>query len=695
MKHYKNLFINQLNTKDVDHFTTDTGLFLRRKTNGAFRKLCNIFTNATIIREDTPDYASDEEYYGNLKPDRIPLSNYPLSTKKNANNIVVERYPNLDKDESYIFVGTHVCPEDIETMLNIIDRNAYLILGSVETLNYNPEAYLSWLNGMIVFGVLNQKERSALSEKMERVLQTQSILIFPEGSHNYDLNRLIKPLYDGPVNLALKTGKKIVPVALVKDYENNVAYLDVGNPIDVRNLDLNIQDYYPGKEENEKYRIKSMSSYVRDQMATAVYHMMERHLAPMKRNEYGDIGQYFVDFYVTDTFRKLNWKHDVFEAEYLTKKTDEEREYEAVVRSLSVLRLKKNVLKETSLNSREYIQKKNDLDKKNVAENLRRYFYEKVVFELKYLNKLNRKYRRGIGLLLSYLTAIIVISLFMQFVLPQLVDSIVGLANNIPQYVNDASHVITEISEKFNLESKYMNMIVEKWNELLNYIITLLTNLIPVIGNFIMTLGSSILNVIIGIIVSIYILIDKEKFIALSRKVTFSIFSAERSKRIVELAQRSNETFGKFLSGKILDSLIIGILTFIILTIFKMPYILLISVVIGITNIIPFFGPFFGAIPSAIIILCVSPIKALWFIGIILVIQQIDGNIIGPKILGDSIGISAFWILFSLLIFAKFLGLIGMIIGVPIFAIIYSIIKENVERRLKAKGLPVETEKYK
>lgn len=322
-------------------------------------------------------------------------------------------------------------------------------------------------------------------------------------------------------------------------------------------------------------------------------------------------------------------------------------------------------------------------------------FYEKVVFELKYLNKVNRKYRRGIGLLLSYLTAIIVISLFMQFVLPQLVDSIVGLANNIPQYVNDASHVITEISEKFNLESKYMNMIVEKWNELLNYIITLLTNLIPVIGNFIMTLGSSILNIIIGIIVSIYILIDKEKFIALSRKVTFSIFSAERSKRIVELAQRSNETFGKFLSGKILDSLIIGILTFIILTIFKMPYILLISVVIGITNIIPFFGPFFGAIPSAIIILCVSPIKALWFIGIILVIQQIDGNIIGPKILGDSIGISAFWILFSLLIFAKFLGLIGMIIGVPIFAIIYSIIKENVERRLKAKGLPVETEKYK
>lgn len=381
MKHYKNLFINQLNTKDVDHFTTDTGLFLRRKTNGAFRKLCNIFTNATIIRADTPDYASDEEYYRNLKPDRIPLSHYPLSTKKNANNIVIERYPKLDKEESYIFVGSHVCPEDIETMLNIIDRNAYLILGSVENLNYNPEVYLSWLNGMIVFNVLDQNERSTLPAKMERVLQTQSILIFPEGSHNYDLNKLIKPLYDGPVNLALKTGKKIVPVVLVKDYENNMAYLDVGNPIDVRNLDLNMQDYYPGKEENEKYRIKSMSSYVRDQMATAVWHMMERHLEPIRRNDYVDLGQHFADFYVTDTFQKINWKHDVFDAEYLTKKTKEEQEYEAVVRTLSGLHLKKNALLETGLNKREYIQKEIDLDRKNVVENLRRFFYEKEKME--------------------------------------------------------------------------------------------------------------------------------------------------------------------------------------------------------------------------------------------------------------------------------------------------------------------------
>ena len=161
-----------------------------------------------------------------------------------------------------------------------------------------------------------------------------------------------------------------------------------------------------------------------------------------------------------------------------------------------------------------------------------------------------------------------------------------------------------------------------------------------------------------------------------------------------EIIRRSNYTFGKFLSGKILDSLIIGIMTFIILYVCKMPYALLVSVIVGITNIIPFFGPFIGAVPSFIIILFVDPVKALWFLLIVFVIQQIDGNIIGPKILGDSIGISAFWILFAILVAGKFLGIVGMVIGVPLFAVVYSIIKEIVEERLRKKGLKVQTEDY-
>ena len=164
--------------------------------------------------------------------------------------------------------------------------------------------------------------------------------------------------------------------------------------------------------------------------------------------------------------------------------------------------------------------------------------------------------------------------------------------------------------------------------------------------------------------------------------------------RIFELTHRTNEIFGKFLSGKIIDSAIIGVLSFVVFSIFKIPYTLLISVIIGVTNIIPFFGPFIGAIPSFIIILFVSPTKALIFLILIFIIQQIDGNIIGPKILGDSIGISAFWILFAILVAGEFMGLVGMIIGVPVFAIIYSVIKEDVEYKLKNKDLPTETKDY-
>ncbi len=163
----------------------------------------------------------------------------------------------------------------------------------------------------------------------------------------------------------------------------------------------------------------------------------------------------------------------------------------------------------------------------------------------------------------------------------------------------------------------------------------------------------------------------------------------------MELVRRSDSIFGRFLSGKILDSFIVGgVLTFIILTITKMPYTILISFIIGITNIIPFFWTFYWSYTFFFIILFVSPIKALWFLLIILIIQQIDGNIIGPKILGDSLGISAFWILFSLLVAGKLLGFIGLVIGVPLFVFIYSIIKDIVEHRLEKRDLPVETKEY-
>ena len=322
-------------------------------------------------------------------------------------------------------------------------------------------------------------------------------------------------------------------------------------------------------------------------------------------------------------------------------------------------------------------------------------FYEERVLSHEMLKKMKKSGKRAIGLVLTYITASIITYLFIQFVLPQLISSIVGLANNIPQYVEDFTKLANDLIDNMNLQPEYIDLITNKFGELVTYIITIISNLLPVVGNFIVEATSSILNIIIGIIVSIYILIDKEKFMALGKKVVYAFSSEERANFILRLATQSNMTFSRFIGGKILDSFIIGVLTFIILTIFKMPYVLLISVIVGVTNIIPFFGPFIGGIPAAIIILFVSPTKALWFVIIIIIIQQIDGNIIGPKILGDSIGISAFWILFSLLVAAKFMGFVGMVIGVPLFAIFYSIIKEIVELKLNKKGLPINTEEYK
>ncbi len=321
-------------------------------------------------------------------------------------------------------------------------------------------------------------------------------------------------------------------------------------------------------------------------------------------------------------------------------------------------------------------------------------FIEEHFLDFKLLNNSKGKFKRIVGLFATYAVVFLLLYLFLNFILPQLVSSISGLVNDIPGYVTNISKFVEEISDKYYINDEYYDFVIQKWNEFVNNIVQFATNLIPILGNIVKGVFSSVWNIVLGIIISTYLLIDKEKFIALGRKVTNSVFSEKTSNRVMELAKRADSIFGRFLSGKILDSFIIGVLTFVVVTIFKMPYTTLVAFIIGITNIIPFFGPFIGAIPCFFIILFVSPIKALWFLLIIFIIQQIDGNIIGPKILGDSLGISAFWILFSLLVAGKIFGFIGLIIGVPLFVFTYSIIKDVVENRLRSKGLPVDTEDY-
>lgn len=319
-------------------------------------------------------------------------------------------------------------------------------------------------------------------------------------------------------------------------------------------------------------------------------------------------------------------------------------------------------------------------------------FIEEKAF--KKFDNIKPKSKRLLSLFFTYLAVVLFIYLFIIFVFPQLASSLVGLVNNIPNYVKNMSNLFENSSKYVSLNDKTIAFATEKWNEFLDYIVDFTTDLLPLLGRILKSIASSLINILLAIIISIYVLIDKENFFGLGKKIIFALFSTKTSLKILELVRRTNYIFGKFISGKILDSFIVGWITFFILLIFNMPYVTLISFIIGVTNIIPFFGPFIGAIPSFLIILFISPIKALWFLLIVLFIQQLDGNIIGPKILGDSIGISAFWILFSLLVASKLLGIIGMIIGVPVFAIFYSIVKDIIESRLQKKGLPKDTNRY-
>lgn len=319
-----------------------------------------------------------------------------------------------------------------------------------------------------------------------------------------------------------------------------------------------------------------------------------------------------------------------------------------------------------------------------------------VLFEDKILIrfKIKETIKRFIGLVLTYFSVIVIITLFLEFIFPQLVSSLVGLVNDVPDHVRGISKIIDNFGDNLNFSDEFNLIIMERFNELMNYVVTFASELVPKIGNFTRSILASIWNIILGLIISIYVLIDKEKFAAQSKKMINAVFPRKGAQKTMELIERTNTIFGSFLSGKILDSLIVAALTFLILILFKMPYALLVSFIIGVSNIIPFFGPFIGAIPSFFIILFISPQQAFIFLLIILVIQQIDGNIIGPKILGDSLGISPFWILFSLLVSGKIFGFIGLIIGVPLFVFVYSIIKDLVEARLKKKGLPVDTVAY-
>ena len=285
----------------------------------------------------------------------------------------------------------------------------------------------------------------------------------------------------------------------------------------------------------------------------------------------------------------------------------------------------------------------------------------------------------------SLLFGILVVYALIMMIVPQLITSVTTLyytaRNNLNDFVDWASHQeIVASNQKLLdfIETSYDNL-----QDMLDNIVR--TKLVPSMQSLlsgaalgVMSFVTFLKNIIIGVIVSVYLLASRKKFGQQCKMILYSLIKPRWADIILEEILYADKMFGGFINGKILDSAIIGVLCYIACLIFKFPSALLVSVIIGVTNVIPFFGPFIGAIPATLLILIQNPIKALWFVLFVLVLQQVDGNIIGPKILGNTTGLSSFWVLFAILLFGGLWGFVGMIIGVPLFAVIYDVIKKLV-----------------
>lgn len=309
------------------------------------------------------------------------------------------------------------------------------------------------------------------------------------------------------------------------------------------------------------------------------------------------------------------------------------------------------------------------------------------------------KYSRIFSLITASFVLLLVVFAFFYFVLPAVIRSIDGIIQSTPEYFNSAKEWLANM---FGDNENLRNVVLENFDKVKASVLLWVNESVsPGMNNFIITLSTGIMgffktivNILLGFIVSIYVLMGKEKFGAQAKKILYAFVSPERAKIILDNVKYTDRIFGGFLYGKVIDSLIIGILCFLFMFLFQMPYAVLISVIVGITNIIPYFGPFIGAIPSALLILLVSPGKCITFVIFIFLLQQFDGNILGPKILGDKIGLRSFWVLFAILIFGGLFGFVGMLFGVPIFAILYSFINGVCKRRLEKSNLPTNTKDY-
>lgn len=315
------------------------------------------------------------------------------------------------------------------------------------------------------------------------------------------------------------------------------------------------------------------------------------------------------------------------------------------------------------------------------------------------VTKKSDKRIRAFSILITIVVIFVVAYEFFSMIIPELIRSIQSIIFQFPVYVGNLTAWAAGLLENNPELEGIVNDLFSKSSSMLTDFLN--TTVLPKVNSLLISLSSGVIgffkamwNFIIGFIISIYILGSKETFAGQAKKIVYAFFDAPTANQVVSNVRFIHSTFSGFISGKIVDSIIIGIICFACTSIIGTPYAILVSVIIGVTNVIPFFGPWLGAIPSALLILMVNPLQCLYFVILILIIQQFDGNILGPKILGDSTGLSGFWVIFSITIFGGLFGILGMVVGVPIFAVLYAGFKALVNRQLAKKELPTETQPY-
>lgn len=317
-------------------------------------------------------------------------------------------------------------------------------------------------------------------------------------------------------------------------------------------------------------------------------------------------------------------------------------------------------------------------------------FFGKFIFRKKKRPRLTR----AIATTGALLFLLVLVYVFLKILMPQIISSVQSIIGYISYFLQNNKAWLNSILIRFDFLNVDGEELVVAWENILAKLSGNITMLLDNVFAISMGIVNSVFDLFVAFITAFYILLDKERIAAQIKKIGYSIMKRESIEELIYWTRQANRIFAGFISGKIIDSAIIGVICYFGMLIFKIEYPVLISLVIGVTNIIPFFGPFIGWAPCALILLLVNPMSALWFSVFIIVLQQLDGNVIGPHILGDSVGVSALSIMIAIVIGGGLFGFAGMLLGVPVYALGYAFFRALIYKKLKKKHLPIDTDAY-